>query len=616
MGLFTGMTRASALAALITLAALATAVRFTTPPEQAGHTLFRDVRVFDGENVVPRTDVLVSGGVIAAMGSNLTAPAGAVVIAANGGTLLPGLIDAHTHVFQDALEEALVFGVTTELDMFTDVRMLSALRREQETGEAHGRADIFSAGTMVTAPGGHGTQFGMPIPTLTHADSADAFVAARVEEGSDWIKVVYDDGHAHRLDFPTLDRPTLAAVIAAAHRRDMRAVVHVSTADAALHALEAGADGLVHVFIDRPLDDRIMALARERGAFVIPTLVVIRGITGTGGAAGLVDDAHLAPYLGPPSRASLTSAYPARPDAARQYGYAADATRRLHEAGVPILAGSDAPNPGTSHGAALHRELELLVEAGLTPLDALRAATSAPAKAFGLADRGRIAPGLRADLLLIDGDPTTDIRATRAIRGVWKGGVALDRAAWAARTSAAVARATMSAADVGVALARGLIADFEDGALAAAFGTEWMPSTDAMIGGSSTVQINVVRGGAGGSAHSLHLSGTVDGRLPNAWAGIMWSPGAQPMMPLDLSSRAGLRFTARGDGRSYGLMIFAQSRGMTPILHTFTAGESWQEVSVPWSAFGVDGSDVMAVLFVATPPAGNFSIQVDDVRLF
>jgi imidazolonepropionase-like amidohydrolase len=87
-----------------------------------------------------------------------------------------------------------------------------------------------------------------------------------------------------------------------------------------------------------------------------------------------------------------------------------------------ILAGTDAPNEGTTYGAGLHRELELLVEAGLTPVEALRAATSVSAAAFDLNDRGRIAAGARADLLLVDGDPTVDIRTTRNILHVYKRG--------------------------------------------------------------------------------------------------------------------------------------------------------------------------------------------------
>jgi imidazolonepropionase-like amidohydrolase len=103
--------------------------------------------------------------------------------------------------------------------------------------------------------------------------------------------------------------------------------------------------------------------------------------------------------------------------------------RALRAAGVPLLAGTDAPVLGRGvHGASLHRELELLVEAGLTPVETLAAATSVPASVFGLADRGRIAPGLRADLLLVAGDPTRQITATRAIRRVWARGRAVDRA--------------------------------------------------------------------------------------------------------------------------------------------------------------------------------------------
>ena len=99
----------------------------------------------------------------------------------------------------------------------------------------------------------------------------------------------------------------------------------------------------------------------------------------------------------------------------------------LHAAGVPILAGSDAPNPGTTHGASIHRELELLVRAGLTPVEALRAATAAAADAFDLGDRGRIAAGLKADLVLVRGDATADVLATRDIAAIWKDGTRFER---------------------------------------------------------------------------------------------------------------------------------------------------------------------------------------------
>lgn len=578
---------------------------------QSPSTFIRNAQVFDGTRLRARTSVLIRDGVIAAVGPSLDAPAGALIVEAEGMTLLPGLIDAHTHAFGDALREALVFGVTTELDMFTDPGMAGAWRAEQQRpGGAPTRADIFTAGVLATAPGGHGTEYGMPIPTIETADSAQQFVDARIAEGSDFIKIVYDDGALFGLRWPTIDRATLAALIEAAHRRQRLAVVHVSTAAQAMDAIDAGADGLVHLFTDTlPSRDFIDAVRRS-GAFVIPTMVVLKSITGTGGAATLLDDERISPYLMPASRAGLAQAFPARGNAAERFAVPVQTVARLHAAGVPILAGTDAPNPGTAHGAAMHRELELLVDAGLSPTDALRAATSVPADAFGLSDRGRIAPGLRADLLLVRGDPGRDVTATRAIEAVWKGGVRLDRAAWAAAVSAA-----LDAPEAAALAEGGVIADFEDGSAGARFGTGWTPNTDSFAGGTSTVSLSVVDGGAAGSAKALRVSGTITDRLPYAWAGVMWSPGAQPMQPTDLSAVDGVHFHARGDGRTHRVLVFSQSRGMTPLMREFTAPAEWTELVVPWSTLGIDGSDVMALLFVGAPPAGDFWFEVDDVEL-
>src|SRR5262249_38163155 len=104
-----------------------------------------------------------------------------------------------------------------------------------------------------------------------------------------------------------------------------------------------------------------------------------------------------------------------------------NAIKQLRAAGVPILAGTDSPVPGQTYGASLHGELSLLVSSGLTPLEALRAATAAPAHAFRLEDRGKIEAGRRADLVLVAGDPRTDTRATRRIVTIWKRGAEVSR---------------------------------------------------------------------------------------------------------------------------------------------------------------------------------------------
>lgn len=583
---------------------------FSCAPLEAQVTLIRGVRVFDGTDVAGPTDVLVRGGRIAAIGAQQTAPSDADIVDGSGMTLLPGLIDAHTHAFGDALAEALVFGVTTELDMFTEPRGAAAMRAEQaQAGGASDRADLFSAGVLATAPGGHGTEYGFPIPTITHADSARAWVDARIAEGSDFIKLVYDDGALFGLNWPTLDYATMEAVIDAAHARDRLALVHVSTAAQASDAIRAGADGLVHLFTDTVPPAAFIEAVHDADAFVIPTLVVLKSITGVGGAAPLLEEDALLPYITAASRANLAASFPSRGNAEERFNVPLRTIAMLHDAGVPILAGTDAPNPGTAHGAAMHRELELLVEAGLSPLEALRAGTSVPALAFGLDDRGRIAEGLRADLLLVRGDPTRDIRATRAIEGVWKGGVRLDREGWAT----AVAASLVVDPPAGMA-ADGLIADFENGA-AARFGTGFMANTDSFAGGTSTARFELVDGGADDSAHALRVSGTITDRLAYAWAGIMWSPTEQMMQPADLSGFDGLRFQARGDGMASRVLVFSQARGAIPLMYEFTPGADWSTVEVPWSSLDIDGSDVSAILFVGSLPAGDFWFEIDDVRL-
>jgi len=204
--------------------------------------VFERVDVFDGMDMLRDQTVLVDGPAITAMGRAVNVPAVATRVDGLGKTLLPGLIDGHTHTFSADLRQALIFGVTTELDMFTDPRLAAALKRRNAQGDAADSPDFLSAGIPVTAPGGHLTQYApVPIPTLERPEDAQAFVDARVAEGSDYIKIAYDDGVALGRTHPTTGRPfgilsreTLAAAIAAAHaRRDAQSsTFHRSTTHA------------------------------------------------------------------------------------------------------------------------------------------------------------------------------------------------------------------------------------------------------------------------------------------------------------------------------------------------------------------------------------------------
>jgi imidazolonepropionase-like amidohydrolase len=261
-------------------------------------------------------------------------------------------------------------------------------------------------------------------------------VDARIAEGADHIKILFEDGRIWGGTLPNLSPEMLSAVVYAAHARGGVAVTHVSSRNGAGAAIEAGSDGLAHIFVDELADRQLVALAARQGVFVVATLTTQEGAFEGPSGASLVDDDRFHPYLHPAAIENLRSPPSGAGTLLGSFGAALANVLMLHEAGVQILAGTDAPNPGTAHGISLHRELELLVRAGLTPLEALSAATQAPAQEFGLDDRGRIAPGMRADLLLVRGDPTRNIRATLDVVAVIRGGVQVDREALGAAVRA------------------------------------------------------------------------------------------------------------------------------------------------------------------------------------
>ncbi|HET9363856.1 MAG TPA: amidohydrolase family protein, partial [Candidatus Angelobacter sp.] len=221
---------------------------------------------------------------------------------------------------------------------------------------------------------------------------------------------------------------TLAAVVAAAHKNHRLAVVHIGSEMGARNAILAGADGLAHLFRGHSSPRDFGDLVAEHHAFVIPTLSVLYSVCGPDSAGSkLVKDPLLSPYLSHEAKSRLKETFPSARTNLVSCKAAPEALRQLKAAGALIVAGTDAPNPGTTYGASLHGELEMYVEDGLTPIEALTAATSSPAQAFHIPDRGRIAPGLRADLLLVNGHPDENIKATRDIQAVYKGGVELER---------------------------------------------------------------------------------------------------------------------------------------------------------------------------------------------
>ena len=351
--------------------------------DPTGRTLLDGVRVFDGQRLSEPCGVVIDGSVI---GDD---PTGARKIDADGAVLLPGLIDAHIHLHgRDTLESLCSWGVTTALDMGSwPPALVSSLR------SVAGLTDIRSPGLLAIGPGGpHANLPGMPAEAIVlDPPGAERFVADRATEAADYIKIVLEapgDGGP--------DPATALALVNAAHRHGKRVVAHAASHGAYALALDVGADIVTHVPLGEPLAEAVAARMAGDNRVAVPTLTMMEALAALGGNADSFDGA-----LG---------------------GVAA-----LSRAGVPILAGTDAADqPGVPRliaGESLHHELELLVGAGLSAVEALRAATVLPARYFGLTDRGRIEPGWRADLVLINGDPLADISTTANISRVWCAGV-------------------------------------------------------------------------------------------------------------------------------------------------------------------------------------------------
>jgi imidazolonepropionase-like amidohydrolase len=411
------------------LLTLFVALYSTAFAQSSNSFVIHDVRVFDGERVLEHRNVFVSAGKITQVSEAKNVEGGQAIDGTNR-TLLPGLFDAHVHISEDidgSLRQALAFGVTTVLDMFNAGERLRKLK-QVENEDPPFLASVRTAGVGATAPGGHPTQMGGPsFPTITKPGEAQAFVDARIAEGSDYIKIIYDDntqfGESQRM--PTLDGETVRALVQAAHKRNKMAVAHTLEEQKAREAIDSGVDGIVHRFVGDTARSDFAQLAASHHVFVVPTLSTLHMICGMSPGPGILADLLLKPYIGLEWRRML--GVPADQTRNHLCSATADAMRQLIAAHIPILTGTDSPVPGNTYGASVHAELELLVQAGLTPLQALGAATSVPAQRFHLSDRGFIRPGMRADLVLADGDPTKDIMATRKIVDVWKRGIHVER---------------------------------------------------------------------------------------------------------------------------------------------------------------------------------------------
>lgn len=420
-----------------------------------------NANVFDGIEILGQKNVVFQNGKIISITDEV--PVDAEVIDGKGCTLLPGLIDAHVHTSEDSLRDAIQFGVTTELEMQGG---MTKKGRELQLKDKGNVADVRSSGMALTAPGGHPDELipkedGIPSFILkkmekmteqekkefiasfeerksedgnkldvTTKDGAVQFVRQQMENGADYFKIMIEEGTVMNAPgLPMIQPEVLKAAVDEAHKLGKIAIAHVLTAEAAKTAVEVGVDGLAHLFIDRPdwTPELIKSIA-DKGIFVTPCLVLNSSIIGKS-ACHVAKDERVEYKLNEDWKMTMCSCFNTFPSGNMEDNF--NNVKDLFDAGVDILVGTDVSVPmahlgGLAHGVSVHHEMQLLVEAGLSPKDALKSATSVIAKRFSLTDRGQIAEGLRADLVLVKGNPCESISDSLSILNVWKEGVEIN----------------------------------------------------------------------------------------------------------------------------------------------------------------------------------------------
>lgn len=441
------------LAAHATLPARAAKARADDRP-----VLLRHATVIDGTGSAaqPDTDILVQQGHITQMGHALPVPAHARVVELRDQTVLPGLVSDHSHVGQvsgtqngevnytranilAALAQYEHYGVLTITALgLNRSPLFDDLRREQHAALNPG-ADLYGVDQGIGAPDGVPPQnmFHLGADQIfrpTSPEEARAAVDKMADEGTDLIKLWVDDFRngvpgAHPL--PKMRPVIYRAVIAQAHLRGKRVAAHIHDLSDARALVAAGVDILAHGVRDKPVDAALISAMTQQRTGYIATLDLDEANYIFAEHPEWLDDPFLSYGLSPALRQQFADptwrqkvlAAPLTAASRKALALNMHNLLTLYRAGIAIGFGTDSgATPTRIPGFAEHRELRLSIMAGLTPLQAITLATGDAARLMQLSDRGTIAPGQLADLLVVQGDPLADPRAFDRLRQVWHRG--------------------------------------------------------------------------------------------------------------------------------------------------------------------------------------------------
>jgi len=582
--------------------------------------------VVDGTGAQPRqATVILRGERIEAVAPGAPVPPNARVIRAEGLTLIPGLFDLHTHLPYSAvsnlggdwgknLKAYLWCGVTTVTDFGTYPETFEPMRRLIRTGVIDGPRIHLAA--RISTPGGHGAEGGrgdfFSLEVITPRE-ARAAIKRLLPYQPDAIKV-FTDGWRYGTspDMTSMEEATLAAIVEEAHRAGLEVLTHTVTLEKAKIAARAGVDVIAHGIGNAPVDDELIQLMKAKGVTYAPTLAVYEP------RERRARPQMLATLLAPPAQRILAIERPS-PEVdtqrVRRWQLLLANNAALRAAGIRLGTGTDAGVTGTYHGWSTLRELELQVEGGLTPLEAITAATGNSARALGVdAERGTIATGKLADLVLVEGEPHRDIAHIRRVQRVFLGGREMDREALAR------AIASPDPTPIPPRPAAMLIDNFEGER--SAVKTLRVNATD---GGHDHSKMTFGRTLRAPGNHALSIQAYMAEKArPFAAVQLPLSPGA--VEPVNASGFSGIEFDARGAGE-YLLRVPAYSvRDNSWHQSPFSAGAVWARVRIPFASLKQDktaapvsftGRDILMLMLVIARPPGSFGwLEVDNVRFY
>lgn len=420
--------------------------------------VIQNVRVITGTGALPleEASILIRAGRIRKISRGaILVPAGARLIEGAGKTVLPGLIDMHAHLIsggfdtiseksmsydpveqQRTLKQMLYWGVTAVCDpvqpLSSGLQLRSRIARNEFPAPR-----LFISGPAVTAPGGWGganqPEARIELKSLIDVKPAiDRLARARVN----FVKLFYDDmSSSFSNPLPKLDKKLMQAAIAAAHARGLKVMVHAYRTEDHKDVIRAGADIVAHSAITQPVDDEYIALAKKSRTLYLSTLSVYYDVFDENAIRDLISNEVVQRTVPPKTLATLAAAEPLnsfeksikQDFIRRQLPTIAANLKKVSESGIPIAVGPDTGVPGSFPGFAVHREMELMVRAGVTPARVLVAATKTAAEYLRQRRSGTIAVGKIADVVVVNGNPLEDITNTRNIEVVIKEGRVVDR---------------------------------------------------------------------------------------------------------------------------------------------------------------------------------------------